>query len=121
MNGLWNNIFIESDSIIPSGDSIEGTISEGVEISAVVKLGGIKSEDVRVEVYYRKIDDKGNVILDNLSCPMQIKEELGEGRIKYSTILKPENGGRYEYTIRIVPYHPDLIHPYELGLVSWLN
>ncbi len=121
VNGLWNNIFIESDSIIPSGDSIEGTISEGVEISAVVKLGGIKSEDVRVEVYYRKIDDKGNVILDNLSCPMQIKEELGEGRIKYSTILKPENGGRYEYTIRIVPYHPDLIHPYELGLVSWLN
>ncbi len=121
ISSLWNNISIEVDSVKPTGDSIETTIANGIEISAIVKLGGIKSEDVNVEVYYRKIDDKGNVIEDNLVSIMDKREELGNGRVKFSTILKPENGGRYEFTLRVVPYNKNLSHPYEMGLVYWLN
>lgn len=121
ISSLWNNISIEVDSVKPTGDSIETTIANGIEISAIVKLGGIKSEDVNVEVYYRKIDDKGNVIEDNLVAIMDKREELGNGRVKFSTILKPENGGRYEFTLRVVPYNKNLSHPYEMGLVYWLN
>ncbi len=121
ISSLWNNISIEVDSVKPTGDSIETTIANGIEISAIVRLGGIKSEDVNVEVYYRKIDDKGNVIEDNLVAIMGKREELGNGRVKFSTILKPENGGRYEFTLRVVPYNKNLSHPYEMGLVYWLN
>ncbi|MGC8765508.1 MAG: alpha-glucan family phosphorylase [Brevinematia bacterium] len=121
ITSLWNSVFIEPDSVSPTGDFIESTISEGVEISATVRLGGIKSEDIRAEVYYRKIDDRGNIIIDNLVCPMQLEEVLENGRARFKTLLKPENGGRYEFTIRAVPYNPNLTHPYELGLVCWLN
>ncbi|MCX7821645.1 MAG: alpha-glucan family phosphorylase [Brevinematales bacterium] len=121
ITNLWNNISIEIDSVKPTGDTIETTIANGIEISAIVRLGGIKSEDVNVEVFYRKIDDKGKVIVDNLVAVMDKKEELGNGRARFSTTLKPENGGRYEFTIRVVPFNRYLSHPYEMGLVYWLN
>jgi len=121
INTLWNQVYIEPESVYPVGDLIETTLSEGVKISCIVRLGGLKSEDVQVEVYYRKIDDKGNIIQDNLCCPMKVEEDLGNGRIKFSTILKPENGGRYEFTIRVIPFNKYLTHQYEMGLVCWLN
>ena len=27
--------------------------------------------------------------------------------------------GRYGFTVRVVPHHPDLVSPVELGLVAW--
>ncbi len=121
ISSLWSNIIIEKDSVTPVGDSIEATISQGIEFSAVVRLGGIKKEDVNVEIFYRKIDDKGNIVEDNLVAVMDKKEDLGDGRVRFSTTLKPENGGRYEYTLRVVPYNENFCHPYEMGLVYWLN
>ncbi len=34
-------------------------------------------------------------------------------------LARTEHAGRYGFTVRIVPRHPDLVSPVELGLVAW--
>jgi len=35
--------------------------------------------------------------------------------------MKPHHAGRTEYAIRMYPYHPELIHPFETGYMRWVQ
>lgn len=118
---LWNQVYIEPDSIKPSGEFLEASLKEGCKVNAVVRLGGIKSDDVSVEIFYRKVDDKGTVVADTLTCKMEKVEDVGNGRVRFEGFLKPLNAGHYEYTIRVMPYNTNLAHKHEIGLIKWVD
>ncbi len=42
------------------------------------------------------------------------------GRHRYVLDLAPELCGKLEYRVRAYPYHPELSHPFELGLMKWI-
>ncbi len=44
--------------------------------------------------------------------------ESGEHR--YELEFAPEQNGRLEYQLRGFPYHEQLAHPFETGLMIWL-
>jgi len=44
-----------------------------------------------------------------------------DGFLTYRTTFVPPDSGRYAVTVRATPYHPELIHPYEIGLIRWLG
>lgn len=117
----WNQVAVEPDSVTDSGDSGEASLTTGFAVNAVVKLGALRPEDVQVEIYYRKVDEKGNVIADFLSDRMDMTEDLGNGRFRYSGSMKPVNGGRYEYTVRVIPGNSHLSHKHETGLIRWID
>jgi starch phosphorylase len=121
IKALWNQVYIEPDSVTESDEYVETTLEEGYSVSAVIRIGGISPDDVRVELYYRKVDEKGNVIADNMTSPMKRKEDLGSGRFRYEGLLKPQNGGNYEYTVRIIPHNENLAHKHETGLIKWID
>lgn len=118
---LWNQVVIEQDSITQSGEYQEVSLTAGYNVNSVIRLGGIHPNDVQVEIYYRKIDEKGGVIADFLSNTMALKEEMGNGRFRYEGVLKPMNGGHYEYTIRVIPFNKNLAHKHETGLIKWVD
>jgi starch phosphorylase len=39
--------------------------------------------------------------------------------LRYTGTFTCDQAGRYGATVRIVPAHPDLVTPLELGLVAW--
>jgi starch phosphorylase len=41
----------------------------------------------------------------------------GEGRFAGSFVAA--HAGRYGFTVRVVPSHPELLHRTELGLMAW--
>ncbi len=117
----WNQVRIEQDSITKTDGFKEISISEGFNVSATVMLGQLKTRDVYVEIYYKKVDDKGAVIEDNLNARMEETEDLGGGRYRFQGVMKPENGGNYEYTVRIFPFMENFAHKFEMGLIRWLE
>jgi len=121
IKNLWGQVSIESGSVTRSDGFEEISLEKGFAVQTVVRLGNIKPEDVLVEIYYRKIDDKGNVMQDKLFNPMKVKENLGNGKYLFEGFIKPENGGHYEYTIRVIPFNLLMAHKHELGLVQWLE
>jgi hypothetical protein len=84
-------------------------------------LGQLKPQDVAVEIYYRKVDDMGNIIEDNLASGMTQSEDLGGGRFHFIGTLNPANGGNYEYTVRVFPFYKGASHKFEMGLIKWLD
>ena len=39
--------------------------------------------------------------------------------LRYEGVLSATSAGRYGFTVRVVPHHPDLATPAELGLAAW--
>jgi starch phosphorylase len=87
---------------------------------AYVDLGTINPNDVQVEIFVAQMN--GNP--ENLktgSVAMRPDGQNEHGRYIYRGSMIQSDSGEYGYTVRVVPRHPDLVHPNEMGLVSWAH
>ncbi|PIY20371.1 alpha-glucan phosphorylase [Candidatus Desantisbacteria bacterium CG_4_10_14_3_um_filter_40_18] len=95
-------------------------------IEVVANLGGLGPGDVAVELY---VKDNEGIVLPSLTMTVVHEGRVAEGRMKtaqatgeycYQAKFHPHDSGRYAISIRIIPYHPELLHKHEMGLCKWL-
>ena len=115
---------------------------DSVTIEAAINLNGLKPEDVAVELVLNEGDPAGKAVTaggfisDEISLDdsdqknycvvrylrFQAGEEIPDrGEIKFTLKLQPEYCGKLGYSIRVYPYHTLLAHPFELGLMRWVE
>jgi glycogen phosphorylase len=114
----WPNVkVIDVDS-----DTSQATVDLGGdrEVTAEVHLGSLTTDDVAVELLH------GPVITgDELTETQIVRLELlapastGSEPVRYGGHFRCDRAGRHGYTVRIVPSHPDLAVPVEMGCVAW--
>lgn len=103
-------IDIKYKSNIKAGDKLR--------VEAYIIPGEMKPEELRVEVYYGKIDDNSGIsdsglfILDKLSSS-------GDGVFRFSGEVRCNVSGDIGFKIRITPFHPSMVCQTELNLVKW--
>jgi starch phosphorylase len=73
---------------------------------------------VSVRVYYGIIDDAGN-LSGTKDVMMDHIKELGKGVHLFESRITCEDTGRFGYSVRILPSHPSLIYPVDMGLICW--
>ncbi|HLH99938.1 MAG TPA: alpha-glucan family phosphorylase, partial [Acidimicrobiales bacterium] len=89
------------------------------EVVAEVALGSLSAEDVAVELLWGQV-----AVNDELTAatPVTMKllgpDESGK-RLRYQGGFVCDVAGRVGYTVRVLPAHPDLVVPVELGCVAW--
>jgi len=105
-----------------TGDCTEITAAPGSKttLQSIVRLGGLKPEDVTVELYYGIIGEDGS-ITDGEHLPMQLTGTTEDGAYRYSADLYLTSGGEYGYQFRVIPSHPLLTDKFELRLVKWTD
>jgi starch phosphorylase len=88
-----------------------------LRLEVAVFLNGLEPSDVRVEL---RMDDpgqdpngKGRIFVHATALP-----DSGEQR--YVLDFTPETCGKFDYRIRLFPYHDLLTHRLETGLMRWL-
>ncbi len=88
-----------------------------VAVKARVKLGEIPADSIRVEVYYGSLtqDDK---IKEPKKIVMQKEEQLADITI-FTAMIPCANGGRYGYTVRVLPSHKHLAMGTIPELMKW--
>src|SRR5579859_1096437 len=92
-------------------------IGQPVDVTALVKLGTLRPDDVRVELVSGQDIDG---LLEHLRVmPMERAAKTGDGMHRYTGRLETDASGRLIYGVRVVPYHPGLANPQELGLACW--
>jgi starch phosphorylase len=90
------------------------------EVTAEVVLGGLSADDVDVQLIHGQV-----AVNDELTDTEAISMKLIEPptttgtTLKYSGRFTCDQAGRHGYTVRIIPSHPDLAFPVELGCISW--
>lgn len=89
-----------------------------VRIEVAVHLGGLKAEDIRVELLLARtsqIKTSTNPVPFLFECKQVLDNEH-----LFVLEMQPELCGKLSYLIRAYPYHTLLTHPHEMGLMAWL-
>lgn len=115
VRGCWSGVSVSSGGII--GRQAEGD-GEMITLDAEACLGGLRTDEVSVEIYYGPLDSSGN-ISDGRSTQMQAVEEKTPGTYRYRGDLHMSGGDEFGYHFRILPFHPLLKDKFELRLVKW--
>ncbi|HEU0026863.1 MAG TPA: alpha-glucan family phosphorylase [Ktedonobacterales bacterium] len=112
----WGETRIEAEG--PSGERLaEG---EPAEVRARVWLGSLTPNDVRVEIVTAR-DENGN-LRDQRVIAMERAGGIGaaaDGALEYTARMDSLRTGGVVYGVRLVPTHPGLSSPVELGLARW--
>jgi starch phosphorylase len=95
----------------------ELSVNDNLQVNAWVKLGLLKPEDVLVQMYYGSIDQNGHIVNGN-SKDMEVSVQ-SDGIYHYKGTINCATSGLYGFTIRALPYHKDLVNPYEMHLIYW--
>jgi glycogen phosphorylase len=86
-------------------------------VRAKLALGNLTPEEVRVELYHGSISSQGEFVSPERS---EMKMKVMEGGLyQYSVEVACKQTGRQGYTIRILPAHEGLVHPFLPGFIKW--
>jgi starch phosphorylase len=113
----WPEVRVESVEQRSNGSVPVGT---DLQARAVVRLGPLSPGDVRVELYTGRVDSSGD-LSDPAAIRMQPAGRDGDGRVWFEVTAPCERSGKYGFTIRVRPDHPDLVTPFVPGLLSWAH
>ncbi len=114
VSGSWSDVSVRTaerrkDKTIFVGNSMELTVR--------VALGDLTPEDVAVEIWYGPMDSNNEIRDGRVALAVHEGKEGADDvfRADLPAVLT----GRYGYTARAVPQHPDLVNPLTPLLISW--
>jgi len=94
-------------------------VGSQLSVSALVKLGRISPNDVSVELYHGPVDTWENIRVGS-AVRMDYKQPSDqEGEHWFAGSMPCKETGRRGVAVRILPRHPDLVNPHEMGLILW--
>ncbi|MEA2900354.1 MAG: glycogen phosphorylase [Actinomycetota bacterium] len=84
-------------------------------VAAVADLGRLGPDDVQVQVVHGPVGNTDEIV-DAAASPMALVS--GAGPFRYEGTFTCDRPGRYGFTVRVVPSHPDLLTWAELGCMA---
>jgi starch phosphorylase len=114
LKGGWGQLRVESVGTPPASVY---TVGDRLTATARVRLGALKPEEVRVELYYGPVSSTGEIEEARTMemAPAGTEKGSPEYRVELECVLT----GRQGYTVRVLPKHPALAHHFLPGLVRW--
>ncbi|MHC6202314.1 alpha-glucan family phosphorylase, partial [Breznakiellaceae bacterium SP9] len=111
----WNNIKIvkmdsNSKPVMQRGDF--------VTVTATLELGPLTPEDIQVELYYGSMSNQSRDIPNARRATMKSVGQEGN-LFQYQVRIECEDTGYQGHTIRVLPKHDALVHPYRTGFIKW--
>jgi glycogen phosphorylase len=119
----WKNYIYQNFNSIRIGDihfddKKVYKIRESMNIDVDILMEGLKPDDIKVDIFYGLVSPTYRLIapaVENLKevVPLDGKSSRFSGR------LLCNKTGNIGFKIRVTPYHPLIMDPYEMNLVIW--
>lgn len=91
-------------------------VGDELHLRATVALDGLSPDDVAAEVAYGPASE-GDTLAEVQRLPLELASEPGQA-VVFAGTVPLARAGSFGYTVRVVPRHPLLASPAELGLVA---
>jgi starch phosphorylase len=112
----WPKIRINAVSADHIAEILVGT---PFNVQAEVSLGELTPEDVTVQLFLGNVDGNGE-IKEGQTSVMVMEKSTQHGMFLYNASVVISSGsGLYGYTVRVLPHHPELVTPFQPGLITW--
>jgi starch phosphorylase len=110
----WHEVHI--DDVL--ADESVGDLTSSRPVTATVALGQLGPDEVQVQLISGLVGQAGELEAGR-TIEMAPDGDVADGHLTYRAELSLEVAGRRGITVRIVPRHPLLANPLELGCVAW--
>jgi starch phosphorylase len=111
----WSSVNI--DHVESSGVGDTPVIGATLEVVTHVSLGGLSPDDVDVQVVHGRVTHEDALSETHVES-LEHQESYEDGRHRYCGGVALRTTGPFGYTVRILPKHPQLASPAELGRVA---
>jgi glycogen phosphorylase len=113
VRSAWDEVRV----IDVEGEVLAANVGERRNMAATVHIGRLATEDVLVQLAHGRVGPSGELMDPDL---VEMKSgECSGGTCRYSGSFVAEGAGLYGFAVRVVPSHPDLVNPMEMGYVAW--
>ncbi|MDX6208527.1 MAG: glycogen phosphorylase, partial [Frankiales bacterium] len=110
----WSSVRVGHVETIGESDNPE--VGNVLGVRASVDLGGLEVSDVTVQVVFGRADDYD--LLHDIATAVLSPVGVGEdGLHRFEGSVPLGRTGSFGYSVRVLPSHPSLVNPAELGLV----
>jgi glycogen phosphorylase len=107
---VWRQVkIVDTELTVEQPETL--VVGNEVRVRARIDLAGLAPAEVQVQAVVGRVGDTDD-LHEPVSVPMS---DLGEG--EFETTLRLPHAGSLGYTVRVVPHHPLLATPAELGRV----
>jgi starch phosphorylase len=94
-------------------------VGETVDVRAVIDLGKLTPDDVKVQVYSGPLNTKGEIVQGRAQD--MHPTDGGNGTFTFEAALSYDTSGDRGLSVRVLPSHPDLPDPFLTGFIRWAN
>lgn len=115
----WPNVGVEA---VEGAGTGEVHVGDRMTVRTRVRLGGLNSGEVAVELYLGRIDANGDIV-DALAIPMNpVEVAVQDGvHVFEAKDVRCDRSGRIGYTVRILPTHAEEPRLFLPGLIRWAD
>ncbi|GAA3115616.1 alpha-glucan family phosphorylase [Streptosporangium carneum] len=111
----WPGVRVEHVEASNLGDTPE--VGASLELRATIALGDLQPSDIRVQAAYGPVGLHDELVGPSYS-DLALETEADDGKAVFSGTVPLERTGSFGYTVRVVPDHPLVVAPSELGLIA---
>ena len=111
----WGRVHVDA----VESDSALADLGSPRVVSADVSLGTLTGDDVQVQLTHGPVGPNDEIVEPAVVTMDLVGLADKEGHYRYSGSFICEKAGRYGFSVRVVPSHPDLADPAETGCVVW--
>ncbi len=115
IRSAWSEVRIEA---VEAYSPQRSKVGASIPVSASVRLGSLAPHDVRVELFAGRVNARQEIVQGE-STALQYSNSDGDDRHTFTGNYRCSTPGSLGYTLRVLPNHPDLQNPLEMGLVRW--
>ena len=101
-----------------SADTASAELASLRTVSVTVELGPLEPSDVAVQLLHGPVG-QGDELADAQLVTLVHQCRDPDGTAHYEGSFACDVVGRYGFTVRVLPHHPDLASPVELGRIIW--
>ncbi|GAB4274645.1 MAG: glycosyltransferase family 1 protein [Candidatus Rifleibacteriota bacterium] len=114
LRNCWDRIRIES---VEANGSADHRVGEVVNVRVKVNLDSLKASDVAVQAFYGPVNADESISQGEI---VDLEVEKHEGNVAiFKGGVKLTSSGKMGLSVRVIPSHPDLIHPMLTGNIIW--
>jgi starch phosphorylase len=113
----WSKVKFVSHSELNKNEGLK--VGAKYSVQAEVEMGDLTPDDVDVQVYFGKIEDKNRSTM-NAFVNMKCVNNKNTGSVyKYKGEIDCLDTGHFGFTLRVLPKHSMMVNQFELGLIKW--
>lgn len=114
IENIWSQVSVISVNV----EDNSANVGAKTEVSATVRLGTLKPEDVKVQLYVGSLDTRGEIV-NGSAQDMAVESDHQNGDYTFKTTFKYSRSGDHGLSVRVVPEHKYMHTNFQPKLITW--